>query len=187
MLISQLAKQSQFCPSNNKNDKNYGDRMNKIEDILKLWTLRKLTIKGKIRVVNILILPQILYLGSVMHMPLKCVEAFKICITNFIWNYKTAKVKYTSIINKIEYGGLEWQELGAKIKSLKAKWIRQIIDSEYTSPWKKYLVSKFDQDINEIPYCNMSENDYPTFKDAFYKDLFDTWAKIHFCQPDNFF
>ena len=31
----------------------------------------------------------------------------------------------------------------------------------------------------------MTENDYPMFKDRFYKDLFDTSAKIHFCELDN--
>ena len=34
-------------------NKNYSERLNKIENILKLWTLRKLTLKGKVLVVYI--------------------------------------------------------------------------------------------------------------------------------------
>jgi hypothetical protein len=99
-------------------NKNYSERLNKIENILKLWTLRKLTLKGKVLVANSLIIPQLIYLTSVMHMPRHYINKFKQLITDFIWEYKPAKVKYTTMINKIQYGGLKLQDLETKIKAL---------------------------------------------------------------------
>ena len=48
---------------------NFNAKLRKIEDILSLWTLRKLTLVGKVRVINTLIVPLLLYLCSVLHMP----------------------------------------------------------------------------------------------------------------------
>ena len=166
-------------------NKNYSERLNKVENILKLWTLRKLTLKGKVLVTNTLIIPQLIYLISVIHMPRTYIDRFKKLITDFIWDYKPAKIKYATMINKIESGGLKLQDIETKIKSMKLKWIKQILDPDYISPWKTYLDSKFTQNITDIPVYNMNSNDYPTFTDPFYTDLFDTWAKIHANEPQN--
>jgi hypothetical protein len=66
---------------------------------------------------------------------------------------------------------------------MKIRWIKQIIDKDYKSPWKMYLQSKFISEIEDVPLYNMNLNDFPTFKDQFYKELFATWAEIHFTEP----
>ena len=66
-------------------DTNFTDKVNKISDILELWTLRKLTIKGKVLIINTLIIPQLLHLCTVMHMPAKYSKALKNNIIEFIW------------------------------------------------------------------------------------------------------
>jgi hypothetical protein len=71
------------------------------------------------------------------------------------------------------------------MKSLKLKWIKKILDNEYYSPWKSYLNTKFKSDINDVPFHNLAERNYPVFKDQFYNDLFTMWAQIHFCNPKN--
>ena len=121
---------------------NFSDKLNKLSDILELWTLKKLTIRDKVLVINTLIIPQLLHLCTVMHMPAKYSNALKNNIIEFVWNKKLAKVKYDTLVNKIEYGGLKLQDIACKIKSLKIKWIKQLADEEYKSPWKTYVASK---------------------------------------------
>ena len=53
----------------NMTDKNFKGKMQNIKDLLKLWSLRKLTLRGKVQIVNTLILPQLLYIGTVLSMP----------------------------------------------------------------------------------------------------------------------
>ena len=91
-----------------------------------MWTLRKLTLKGKVTIVNTLIMSQIIYLCTVIHMPEKFIKRFKEIILKFIWNGKPAKVKYSAMINKLEAGGLKLHNIDAEIKSLKYKWIKQM-------------------------------------------------------------
>ena len=45
---------------NARNDIHFGNKIKNIEDILKLWSIRKLTLEGKIQVVNTLIISQVL-------------------------------------------------------------------------------------------------------------------------------
>jgi exonuclease III len=170
---------------NEISQKNIENKMQKIEDLLKLWTLRKLTMLGKVRVINTMIVPQLLYIGNVLHIPKKYIDQYNSIITQFIWDNKPPKIKYKTMINSQENGGLGLQDLTCKINSLKLKWINKIMDTNYNSPWKAYLNTKVKVDINELPYHNLNKNCYPMFADQFYNELFTLWAQIHYCNPKN--
>jgi hypothetical protein len=165
--------------------KNIETKIQKIEDLLKLWTLRKLTLVGKVRVVNTLIVPQLLYLGNVIHIPKQYIEKYNQIITSFVWDNKPPKVKHKAMINSIENGGLCLQDIGSKLKSLKLKWITKILDTTYNSPWKSHLNTKFKPNIDEVPFHNLTENNYPSFNDKFYSEIFNMWAQIHYYIPKN--
>ena len=111
--------------------------MQNIDVLLKMWTLRNLTLKGKIQIINTLVIPQLLYIGTVMHMPKTYLEEIKKWITNIIWNGKPSKVKYSTLINTIEDGGLALQDVECKLNAIKIKWIQNIYNENYTAPWQK--------------------------------------------------
>ena len=54
---------------NKISEMNFKERFQKIEDLLKLRTFRKLTLKGKVLIINTLIMQQLLYACSVLYMP----------------------------------------------------------------------------------------------------------------------
>jgi hypothetical protein len=56
---------------------NFQNKMQNIEDLLKMWTLRKLTLRGKVQIVNTLVISQLLYVGTVMVMPKGYLEKIK--------------------------------------------------------------------------------------------------------------
>jgi hypothetical protein len=86
-----------------------------------MWTLRKMTIRGKIQIINTMIISQMLYPGNVLHIPKKCIEEYNNIISQFIWDKKPPKIKYTSLINTIENGGMKLQDLTSKVEALKIK------------------------------------------------------------------
>ena len=89
------------------------------------------------------------------------------------------------MINTIEEGGLKVQYINCKMEAIRMKWIKNIIDTEYTSPWTNYLQSKFKGDINRIPYYQMNINQIPPFIDKFYDNLFKSWCNLHLQEPEN--
>jgi hypothetical protein len=100
---------------------NFSEKLKKIEDMLNLWSLRNLTLVGKVRVINTLIVPQLLYLGNVIHMPKKYIKQYQKLVQKFIWNSKPPKVKYRTMINTTENGGMNLQDITCKMASLKLK------------------------------------------------------------------
>jgi hypothetical protein len=105
-------------------DENFKTRINRIENLAKQWCLRKLILKGKM-VVNTLFLAQLLSLSTSLYTPKWVIEQFLEIITTFIWNGKPPKVKYTAMINSIEYGELNLQDLSSKINAIRVRWIKK--------------------------------------------------------------
>jgi hypothetical protein len=58
-------------------------------------------------------------------------------VSKFIWNNKPPKVKYTTMIKRIEDGGLNLQDLECKIKSMKLNWINKLYNPDFKAPWKQ--------------------------------------------------
>jgi hypothetical protein len=164
---------------------NFKERLDKIENIVKLWCLRKMTLKGKIIIVNTLLISQMLYVCSVLETPDWVILKFKNIIVNFIWNNKKPKVKYQCLISTINEGGLKLADLESKIKALKLRWLKEILDVDNLPPWKMYLNTKCKFDIHKFPYYNIRKNDCPTIGHRFYDNLLRTWSEIHFYEPIN--
>jgi hypothetical protein len=166
-------------------DENYRDKISIIENLTKQWCLRKLTLKGKVVIVNTLLLSQLLYLGSCVSTPQWVIARYKEIITNFIWNNKPPKVKYTTMIGKIEDGGLNLQDLESKIRATKINWIKKLADENYKAPWKANVEQYFKDSIQEVVKHNCTKEDYPVFTDKFYTEMWHIWAELHHQEPSN--
>jgi hypothetical protein len=163
---------------------NFNDKLNKIQEIVNIWFLRKMTLKGKVTIINSLLASQLIYLGTVFHTPQWVLKKYKDIIIKFLWDNKPSKVKYTNVIGTIEEGGLKLHDIEAKTKAIKVKWLHAICDTNaQSSAWKKYLSSHFQDELSQTLLYNRSSNDYPTFKDKFYEEIFMIWAELHNNNP----
>jgi hypothetical protein len=102
-------------------------KLEKIQNLIKIWSSRYLTLKGKITIVNSLLLSQMLYIASTIHIPKWAITKYNQLITSFIWDNKPAKIKYTTLIAPIGKGGLNLQDLQTKIEANKISWIKNIL------------------------------------------------------------
>ena len=116
------------------NGHNINHNLEKIQSLIKIWSCRHLTLKGRVTIVNSLLIPQMLYIASVLHIPKWALTKFKTMITNFIWSNKPAKIKYTTLIAPINQGGLNLQDLQTKIQANKVTWIKLMINQHYQYP-----------------------------------------------------
>jgi hypothetical protein len=166
-------------------EKNFEDRLDKIQNLADLWCLRKLTLKGKILVANTLLMPIMIYPCSVIDTPLWVITKYKEIVMKFIWGGKPPKVKYSAIINDIPNGGLKLQDLQTKVRSLHLQWIQNINNPSYKAAWKEYVATKFTKknSTETIVEYNTEYNDFPQYKDNFYNSIFKTWATLHNREP----
>jgi hypothetical protein len=174
---------------NNDKDKmieeNYTDKLNRIQELANMWCLRKMTLKGKVTIINSLLASQLIYLGTVFHTPQWVLKKYKDIILKFLWDKKPPKIKYANIISDISEGGLKVQDIEMKLKSVKIKWLHAICDTETKCAWKKYVGTYFKDEINQILFHNKSGKDYPDIKDEFYNEIFRIWAEVHYKIPSN--
>ena len=187
---SEKAKALGICFTNNKNDILKLNLLNKVEDFnncLKSWMHRKLTLLGKITVLKSFALPKLVYPLTVLHNPPEGILQDIInTMFRFIWNGKPNKIKKDTLIKNIESGGLKMIDLQKFIYSLKASWIKRILDDN-NGPWKQIYLTKLAKYGGKTIFdCNLNPEDIRKLfpKCIFLQDVLISWREI--CQQDDF-
>ena len=117
---------------------NYPMKLKKIEQVMNCWKQRSLSLIGKIAVVKSLLLPQLLYLFSVLciDVPKSFFKKLDKLLYKFIWNNGNDRVKRVLLCDLYEEGGLKMIDPSAFAKSQKIVWVKNILDDKYVSSWK---------------------------------------------------
>ena len=166
---------------------NWEGKIEKVNNILKTWKMRHLTCYGKIIIIKCLIVPQIVYVATVVPMPEYICKGLHKTIYSFLWNSKREKVKRNICIRPEVEGGLGMVDLYAKSKSLKLSWIYKYFNIDEDATWKT-LFSFWISHLGEIPYClqincnpkHMMELCKKKNLPIFYTDLLCTWAELRY-------
>ena len=114
---------------------NWQDKLDKIQNIIRVWKLRNLTFYGKVVIIKTLLVSQIVYPAKVIRVPQTFIKSLNKIIYSFIWNSKKEKVKRNVCINRPNHGGLGMVHLESKIQSLKIAWISRLLEESERS-WK---------------------------------------------------
>ena len=107
--------------SYNKNleqDKNFCEHIVKIENILKLWRMRQLTLKGRIMVFKSLAVYKIIHLLLITKLHSNTIDILYKIQKSFIWQGKKAKIKHSTLCNGYEMGGIKNVDLRNKKTSM---------------------------------------------------------------------
>ena len=108
--------------------------MYSIKEKLNLWRWRNLTVIGRIQIVKTFV---ILYCTGLISLDKEVIKEANSIIYDFIWKGKD-KVKQSSLINDIEYGGLKAPHLESIIKT--QRMCCKKFASDQLSVWKMFLL-----------------------------------------------
>ena len=110
---------------------NFLDNIKTLNDVLKLWAFRGLTLSGIILVFRSLALSKLLY-ACTMKVPSKLIiDQLNTLHKNFIWNNKRPKIKHSLLIADYCEGGYKDVDIENKIAALKIKWVTKLLDSNF--------------------------------------------------------
>ena len=101
-----------------KQEKNFLNHIVKILKIVKLWTLRNLTIEGRIVAFKSLAISKLIHLVLVTEIPTTTISLLIKIHIEFIWKGKNIKIKNSTLCNEYEYGGLKNVDIFSKVVSL---------------------------------------------------------------------
>ena len=147
-------------------EENFAAKLKDLRCVLNMWSQRNLSLK--VAVLRSIALPQMIYISSVMYIPVWVTKEVNDLMFKFLWSNKKAHVRREVVIQKISKGGLKMPDFSIIAKAIKCTWIKQLL-----------LFSKCKQELirNFIWYDNNSM----TLEDLIYSKLDTKFLRI--CSP----
>lgn len=97
----------------------YTKYVTKMSNICAVWQSRRLPIKGKVTVLNSLVLPIIYYIASNSYCPNTVISQVNAVVTNFLWNGNRSKISMKTLILPVREGGLGLHDFRLRLLHLK--------------------------------------------------------------------
>ena len=170
---------------------NWNPLLSKVKKVLNLWSLRDLTVYGKVQVIKSLALSKLWYVATVTVPPTEVLDDIKKAVWDFIWSKKREAVSRKKCYSPVSCGGLGMFDIQAKCCSLKLKWLAQLLSKEKISDATKlgtFFLENFDKSFNSIQVItthlkNVKNDHVPKL----YVELLDTWRSLDIKRkiPDN--
>ena len=88
---------------------NYAPKLKTMSNLLRIWSRQNLSLKGKITVINSLILSLFVYPISILDTPEEALNEINNAIYKFLWNGKSPKISRQILEKPIKDGGLKCQ------------------------------------------------------------------------------
>ena len=101
-----------------KTQKKFVKSITNMQNVLNLWRMRNITLKGKIIIFKTLALPKTLYVTLITSFSKQLIEEMQRIQKAFIWNNFIPKIKHETLCNSFEESGLKNVDINSKIASL---------------------------------------------------------------------
>ena len=163
---------------------NYLPKLEKLKNILHIWSGRDISPLGKIVVVKSLALSQLTFLFSVLpNPPDDFIKELEKTIYAFVWNNKPDKINRLTIIGGYDQGGLKMPHIPSMLSGLKIAWVKRILDDSNFGKWKYFFNYHLHcLGANFVWNCNMNPLDriIKNIKNIFIKDVLSAWCSFTF-------
>lgn len=154
--------------------------LNKIRRVMSFWKQRFLKLKGKVVVINALILSKCNYILGAIDLPEWVLKEINAIIMDFLWGGKGVRISSKTLIGNREEGGLKLVDLNFKRKAFRVKTVKKYLYGEVDYGWKHF----FREYINKSSGCgengllmSMNKTMVENMPD-FYKEVFSAWGEF---------
>ena len=147
-----------------------------MKNLLATWKCRKLSIKGKVTIINTLAVSPLIYLANVIYVPPQVITEIKEIIVDFLWDGKPPKIAYNVLIQNIKKGGVKLIDFGSKIKALKIGFVKRLLDNS-SGRWKS-PAAYFYQTSNIKRYFQSNHAMSKEINHKFYSDIHNFWSEL---------
>ena len=114
---------------------NYEAKFLEIQNLIKQWEKRYISVLGRITVVKTLLLSKLTHLFISLPKPnINLLNQLEKTLYQFVWGGSTDRISRNQLIQDYEDGGLRMPRVPTFIKSLKLTWFRRLFTTE--SSWK---------------------------------------------------
>lgn len=164
---------------------NFKPQLQRIKSICDSWALRTVSIKGKVTIVNSLLISLLHYPSSSIFTPPQVYGEYKKIVTHFLWNGKKPKVAYDTLTLPVSSGGLNLMDLTTRVKVSSLQWFGRLIlhpASNVAVSLSHFLGT---QDLTRFFTYKLGDSPPGISHDHFYQVLFKLWDTFHGYAPED--
>jgi hypothetical protein len=153
--------------------------------LTRVWCTRNLSLKGKLTIINWILIPKLIYPCTLLDVPVESVKQVADIIKQFFWNWKRPKIKLDMLIRSIEKGGIKYPCFKCKIKSWKSLWAIRALKHEEKNPlWVKVINALLPKGVTfcYLLRCRPNKkilNSICPNLPVFYKEIILNWNEIN--------
>ena len=167
---------------------NYTPKLQKVENIIRIWKSRNLTLYGRVQLTKTYLISQVIYLLSVLPTPdMEFLKKFETLLFKFIWNNKTERIKRSTLYRNNLDGGIKMPHLPSFNYALKLAWLRRLLDVNNKGSWKTIVLYKLPITEQYLWECNLNIKDLPNLlkkeKRTFWTEVLEAWCLFNFKEP----
>lgn len=168
----------------NTYDWNFKTQLSKISSICDSWYHRHLSMKGKITVMNALLISLLQYPTSVTFTPARGVSEYKKIITAFIWDNKKPKIAYTALIQTVGEGGMKLMDLNIRIKVNILQWTRRLLRGPHMNV--EFVLNHLLETEDLRGLLKYRNPPVPPLRNTFrfYGEMLQLWSKFRKFEPE---
>jgi DNA-binding transcriptional regulator YhcF (GntR family) len=157
---------------------NFDPIIEKIDNSIKFWQSKGLSLQGRITIVKTQIVSKLVYVLNVLPSPHKGkIKEIQDKLYKFIWDNKQDKIKRETLIGDYADGGLKMPDITSQNTSLKTMWIKRVAEKE--GNWSLYIRDKLP--LNDIEYFMDSSINYGDIPTKPHKDNIWNEAILNWC------
>ena len=169
-------------------ERNFVKIVTGVQKVLNLWSMRGLSLLGKVQIFKALGISKIQYAASVAYVPKRVIQELERLKKIFLWNSGRVEIKHSTLINEYEDGGIKNVDIEARLKATKLTWVRRLCDDNH------HACKIIPINYLALPYGDLSfhrnfiSNQSLTLKvkqlPVFYEELVKYWEEISCFQPN---
>ena len=97
-----------------ENEKNFLYHITKLQEVINIWKMRNLSLRGEITNFKTLALSKIIHLALLTNVPTATIELLGKIQEKFLWGKNKSKIKHETLCNDYENGGLKSVDIFSK-------------------------------------------------------------------------
>ena len=161
----------------------------RIENVIKLWSSRQITLLGRIVIIKTLLVSQFIYRFAVLPSPIPDqMKQIDRILNDYMWNNKKHFINKNVMINSLDEGGLDMVDIYSKNISIKCKWIKKLIDPN--ASFLKSMACYFIPDADRLFWSgNLKVSDglkLLKHNSVLWKSIIQAWCIYNFSVPNSF-
>lgn len=158
-------------------DKYFG----KMKERCATWGKRRVSLKGKVTILNVLIYPIIYYAASNFYFPDQLFNTIKEITRDFLWDGHKSKISLDTLTLPIRRGGLGLHDFALRVRASRLAWVKRAVLAP-SGPWTDFMCER--SGCSKVLDIFLRKNrNCPGDLTDFYKSLYKEWQLIYGIVP----